>query len=55
MLWGMPLWGKVLGFTPPFLRPHLISIAFLLGRILPFWADVVVIQAVKLKHGEDAP
>lgn len=55
MLWGLPLWGKVLGFAPPFLRPHLISIAFLLGRILPFWADVVVIQAVKLKHGEDAP
>lgn len=47
LLWGFPPWSRLVAGTPPSLRRLMLGAAFALGRVLPGWADVVIVQAVK--------
>jgi SAM-dependent methyltransferase len=47
LLWGFPPWARVVAWAPPRMRAILLGAAFALGRLLPRWADVIVVQAVK--------
>lgn len=47
LLWGFPPWSRLVAGTPPSLRRLMLGAAFALGRLLPGWADVVIVQAVK--------
>jgi SAM-dependent methyltransferase len=47
LLWGFPPWTRLVALAPPPLRGMLLKAAFVLGRLLPCWADVIVVQAVK--------
>ncbi len=47
LLWGFPPWGAFLGSLPHALQRAALAVAFAVGRIIPAWADVIVVQAVK--------
>ncbi len=47
LLWGFPPWGALLGSLSPTLQRFALAAAFAAGRIIPAWADVIVVQAVK--------
>ncbi|MCZ6558150.1 MAG: methyltransferase domain-containing protein [SAR324 cluster bacterium] len=47
LLWGFPPWTRLVALAPPLLRRVLLNTAFVLGRLLPRWADVIIVQAVK--------
>lgn len=47
LLWHSPIWMKLLGVLPKFLKKPLLYGAFSLARMFPSMADVVVVKAVK--------
>jgi SAM-dependent methyltransferase len=47
LLWGFPPWARLVALAPSRMRPGLRRAAFSLGRIVPGWADVIVLQVVK--------
>lgn len=47
LLWGFPPWSRLVGGLPPGPREVIRRGLFTLGRALPGWADVIVLQATK--------
>lgn len=47
LLWGFPPWSRLVAWLPPRLSQVALRAAFALGRLLPRWADVVIVQAIK--------
>lgn len=47
LLWGFPPWGRLLGKVPTRLRRSLLRFAYVVARLWPAWADVIVVVAEK--------
>jgi SAM-dependent methyltransferase len=54
LLWGFPLWGKLLGTLPKPLQRALLAVAYAIARWRPAWADVVILVAEKGSVAENS-